>query len=305
MRKKRNQQPHWQEEKRGQQCLPDESNRNMEKEDTKDVFAVEEVQGSSVSKMPSPPPARPKKTSSSKKLDRVESRPEPPPPPAEAAPVVRAASGRGPGGKLPKPKAKDLNKREMTMEEKHRLGMGLQSLPDEKMAQVVQIIRRRNGHLTEDGDEIELDIEAVDTETLWELDRFVTNYKKMASKIRKQALMPNNNNVAQNDSDMVGVGERMVDGSVGGAGKVKRGGEAGEEDVDIGDEMPMSHFPPVEIEKDDDGHAGSGSSSSSSSSSSDSSSSSGDSDSGSSSGSDSDVDDAQSRDNESKNFQMT
>jgi len=53
--------------------------------------------------------------------------------------------------------------------------------------------------------------------------------------------------------------------------------EAGDEDVDIGDEMPMSMFPPVEIEKDKDvagGHATS-SSSSSSGSSSDSSSSSG------------------------------
>jgi hypothetical protein len=58
------------------------------------------------------------------------------------------------------------------------------------------------------------------------------------------------------------------------AKKPKKGGEAGEEDVDIGDEMPMSNFPPVEIEKDVGGHASS-SSSSSSSSDSDSSSSSG------------------------------
>lgn len=54
--------------------------------------------------------------------------------------------------------------------------------------------------------------------------------------------------------------------------------EAGDEDVDIEDDMPMSVFPPVEIEKDKDvvvgGHASS-SSSSSSSSGSDSSSSSG------------------------------
>ena len=72
-------------------------------------------------------------------------------------------------------------------------------------------------------------------------------------------------------------------------------GEAGDEDVDIGDDLPMSSFPPVEIEKDekeagiggagtnvggvggggDGGHASSSSSSGSSSSSSDSSSSSG------------------------------
>ncbi|MQK21923.1 hypothetical protein EI013_26505, partial [Escherichia coli] len=62
------------------------------------------------------------------------------------------------------------------------------------MEQVVQIIRKRNGHLKQDGDEIELDIEAVDTETLWELDRLVTNWKKMMSKIKRQALMGNVNN---------------------------------------------------------------------------------------------------------------
>ncbi|KAL1298661.1 hypothetical protein HN51_042964 [Arachis hypogaea] len=63
-------------------------------------------------------------------------------------------------------KAKDPNKREMSLEEKHKLGIGLQSLPPEKMEQVIQIIRNRNGNLKQDEDEIELDIEAVDTETL-------------------------------------------------------------------------------------------------------------------------------------------
>jgi hypothetical protein len=96
--------------------------------------------------------------------------------------------------KQPKPKARDPNKREMNVEEKHKLGLGLQILPPEKMEQVVQIIRKRNGHLEQDGDEIELDMEAVDTETLWELDRLVTNWKKMVSKIKRQALMDNNNN---------------------------------------------------------------------------------------------------------------
>lgn len=105
--------------------------------------------------------------------------------------------------KLPKPKAKDPNKREMSLEEKHKLGIGLQSLPQEKMEQVVQIIRKRNGHLRQEGDEIELDIEAVDTETLWELDRFVTNYKKMVSKIKRQALMGINNMSAASEGNKV------------------------------------------------------------------------------------------------------
>ncbi|KAJ9159249.1 hypothetical protein P3X46_024767 [Hevea brasiliensis] len=185
--------------------------------------------------------------------------------------------------KLPKPKAKDPNKREMSLEEKHKLGIGLQSLPQEKMEQVVQIIKKRNGHLRQEGDEIELDIEAVDTETLWELDRFVTNYKKMVSKIKRQALMGINNvaTTASEGNKEALVNERM---DVASEAKKPKKGDAGDEDVDIGDEIPISSFPPVEIEK-DNGHASS--SSSSSSSSSDESSSSSDSDSGSSSGSDS------------------
>ena len=47
--------------------------------------------------------------------------------------------------------------------------------------------------------------------------------------------------------------------------KKPKKGDVGDEDVDIGDEMPMSSFPPVEIEK-DNGHASSSSSGSSSSS---------------------------------------
>jgi len=249
---------------------------------------------------------------------------EPPQPPASSSnppllqsPVRTPSPMRAPPVKplkQPKPKAKDPNKREMSLEEKHKLGLGLQSLPAEKMEQVVQIIRRRNGHLKQDGDEIELDIEAVDTETLWELDRLVTNYKKMVSKIKRQALMGNiNNNVVPNKANVVyflpvcllfflmglnsylaltvmslpdtnfwcfnwqelPAGEK-ADGMPTELKKAKKL-EAGDEDVDIGDEMPMSMFPPVEIEKDKDvagGHATS-SSSSSSGSSSDSSSSSG------------------------------
>ncbi|KAJ8769011.1 hypothetical protein K2173_024006 [Erythroxylum novogranatense] len=181
-----------------------------------------------------------------------------PSPPIRAPPVKPV--------KQPKPKAKDPNKREMSLEEKHKLGLGLQSLPQEKMEQVVQIIRKRNGHLRQEGDEIELDIEAVDTETLWELDRFVTNYKKMVSKIKRQALMAVNNNAAatsasEGNKDVAG--NDRTDAAT--EAKKPKKGEAGDEDVDIGDDMPMSSFPPVEIEK-DNGHASSSSSSSSSSS---------------------------------------
>ncbi|XP_074286006.1 transcription factor GTE7-like [Silene latifolia] len=278
----------------------------------------DEVQESSWSKIQSPePPPPPKVLNAVKKPPESKPKPEARTPQPEIAPVVMPAvversggRGRPPEGKLPKPKAKDPDKRAMSMEEKQKLGNGLQNLPEEKMSQVVNIIRKRNGPLDQDGDEIELDIEAVDTETLWELDRFVTNYKKMVSKIKRQALMggPLGNNVGHSDdTNQGGMSDKMVEMS----SKAKKGGgDVGEEDVDIGDEMPVNNFPPLEIDKDDDrqhvgggaGGGGGGASSSSSGSSSDDSSSSG-SDSGSSSGSDSDVDDAQSRDKESKNFQ--
>ncbi|KAM5548470.1 transcription factor GTE7 [Rosa sericea] len=221
-------------------------------------------------------------------------------PPLANSPVRTSSQVKGPPQvkplKQPKPKAKDPNKRDMSMEEKHKLGLGLQSLPQEKMEQVVQIIRKRNGHLKQDGDEIELDIEAVDTETLWELDRLVTNYKKMVSKIKRQALMGNNSNsnIASNRGGQEDLpASEKIDVSAAEPKRPKKG-EVGDEDVDIGDDMPMSSFPPVEIEKDVGGNASSDNSSSSSGSSSSGSSSSSDSDSGSSSGSDSDDDNAQS-----------
>ncbi|MED6168888.1 hypothetical protein PIB30_015946 [Stylosanthes scabra] len=215
-------------------------------------------------------------------------------PPMMQSPVHTPSPMRAPPVKplkQPKPKAKDPNKREMSLEEKHKLGIGLQSLPPEKMEQVVQIIRKRNGNLKQDGDEIELDIEAVDTETLWELDRLVTNWKKMMSKIKRQALLGNlTNNATPNKSNGELATSEKVEAAPAEVKKPKKM-EAGDEDVDIGDEMPMSTFPPVEIEKDKEAVAGHASSSSSSSSSSGSdSSSSSDSDSASSSGSDSEAD---------------
>ncbi|KAI3973432.1 hypothetical protein MKW92_041856 [Papaver armeniacum] len=65
-----------------------------------------------------------------------------------------------------KPKASDINKREMTYEEKQRLSTNLQSLPLDKLDNVVQIIKNRNSSLLHNDDEIEVDIDSVDTETL-------------------------------------------------------------------------------------------------------------------------------------------
>ncbi|XVF14615.1 hypothetical protein REPUB_Repub09cG0076400 [Reevesia pubescens] len=104
---------------------------------------------------------------------------------ARAKLIATTPSGRTPAPK--KPKAKDPYKRDMTYEEKQKLSTSLQSLPSEKLDNIVQIIKKRNSALFQHDDEIEVDIDSVDTETLWELDRFVTNYKKSLSKNKRKA----------------------------------------------------------------------------------------------------------------------
>lgn len=105
--------------------------------------------------------------------------------PLEAPPKPHAGTARPPV--LKKPKARDPNKREMTFWEKQRLSNDLQDLPAEKLDNVVQIIKKRNSSLNQHDDEIEVDIDSFDVETLWELDRFVTNYKKSITKNKRKA----------------------------------------------------------------------------------------------------------------------
>lgn len=75
-----------------------------------------------------------------------------------------------------------VNNRDLTMEEKRRLSEELQDLPYDKLETVVQIIKKSNPELSQQDDEIELDIDSVDINTLWELYRFVTGYKESLSK---------------------------------------------------------------------------------------------------------------------------
>ncbi|KAH7671677.1 Bromodomain-containing protein [Dioscorea alata] len=207
---------------------------------------------------------------------------QPPPQQQQQQQQQMSGMGRVSTVKQPKPKAKDPNKRAMTLDEKQKLSLGLQSLPDEKMEHVIQIVRRRNGDPMQHGDEILLDFETMDNETLWELDRFVGNCKKMMSKMRRLEALAGANATAAGGASTAPASAHADDGDKSPtAAKKSKKGETGDEDVDIGDEMPSLHYPSVEIEKD------TGNASSSSSSGSDSSSSSSDSDSGSSSDSDS------------------
>lgn len=129
------------------------------------------------------PPLQPQRPSGVRKtLDKSESTTNPVG--SKTKSVTLCRSGRIPAPK--KPKAKDPNKREMTYDEKQKLSTSLQNLPSEKLENVVQIIKKRNSSLCQQDDEIEVDIDSVDTETLWELDRFVIYYKKSLSKKQRK-----------------------------------------------------------------------------------------------------------------------
>lgn len=186
----------------------------------------------------------------------------------------------------PKTKSVTLAKRPMTFQEKQSLSRNLESLPVDKLEQIVQIIRSKEPSFTQTDDEIEVDIDSFNAETLWELHRFVAECNKAKGKSKKPTEKSSQMDVTTAASE-----KQLCNGDSKTPKDLKKCGERGEEDVDIGDAMPSGEFPPVLIDK--DGGVGSKNSSSSSSSSGSGSSSS-DSDSGSSSGSDSDADDAQS-----------
>jgi hypothetical protein len=87
-----------------------------------------------------------------------------------------------------KPESVDILKRPMTFEEKEKLSKQMESLPEDKLIHVIQIMRKRHPEIGEDNEEVEVDIESIDNETLWELERFISNYVK--SKEKKSKMIP-------------------------------------------------------------------------------------------------------------------
>jgi hypothetical protein len=113
----------------------------------------------------------------------------PPPPPQLPVSVPVQAPLRMGGGRRPKPKAREPNKREMDEEEKQKLRVEIENLPEEKMLNVLQIVQKRNSDPALTGEEVELDFDELDVETLWELDRFVVNWRKALKKSQRNSMM--------------------------------------------------------------------------------------------------------------------
>ncbi|KAI3684443.1 hypothetical protein L6452_33667 [Arctium lappa] len=168
-------------------------------------------------------------------------------------------------------------KRTMSDSEKHKLSSELESSLADLPESIIDFLKENSSNANQTTeDEIEIDIDTLSDDTLFKLRKLLDDYlldkQKNMAKAETCELELHNESGFSNSSMQ--------------ACKVSAN-DANEEDVDIGgNDLPISSFPPVEIEKDT--AVRNSKCSSSSSSSSDSGSSSSDSDSDSSSGSESD-----------------
>jgi hypothetical protein len=69
----------------------------------------------------------------------------------------------------------------MTIEEKTKLARDIEILPVEKLSKALEILHSYKSN-DKGNNELEFEIGDLDTETLWELDRLVTNWKKSRNK---------------------------------------------------------------------------------------------------------------------------
>ncbi|KAL8117868.1 hypothetical protein AgCh_015674 [Apium graveolens] len=133
-------------------------------------------------------------------------------------------------------------RREMNDGERQKLGLILQDLAGEYLHEILQIVAKRNSELTSPPDgEVELDVHSLDDETMWDLDKFVRLHQKAAqNRMRKEVLVNQLVLNLENEKSPVVI---MEEPEVPTMLKV-------EEDIDIGDEIPMIDYPPIEIERD-------------------------------------------------------
>ncbi|KAL0704447.1 hypothetical protein Bca4012_070872 [Brassica carinata] len=129
----------------------------------------------SPSPSPPPPPSPPPAMLENRTLEIAESMTEP-----ETVTTTALEKPEGDEEEAP------VDIRDLTMDEKRRLSEELQDLPYDKLETVVQIVKKSNPELSQQDDEIELDIDSLDIQTLWELYSFVTGYKESLSNKKEE-----------------------------------------------------------------------------------------------------------------------
>ncbi|KAK4804837.1 hypothetical protein SAY86_004654 [Trapa natans] len=128
----------------------------------------------------------------------------------------------------------------MTDNEKHKLSVELEALLGELPESIVEFLKEQSSGAEQTSeDEIEIDIEALGDDTLLKLRKLLDDY--IMEKQRKQA-----------KSESREMEFHIASGISNSSHPQSKGNEAIDEDVDIvgGNDLPMSRFLPVEIEKD-------------------------------------------------------
>lgn len=119
----------------------------------------------------------------------------PPPVQALAGKVVKDAAKKSlivQQKTVPELKPNAPRRRDMNDEERDKLGHILQDLAGEYLNEILKIVAKRNSELASPGGdgEIEIDVHALDSETMWDLDKFVRLHKKTAqNRMRKEVLV--------------------------------------------------------------------------------------------------------------------
>ena len=76
---------------------------------------------------------------------------------------------------------------DMTFEQKRELSISLGTMPPDKLAGVVELIKSSPSHVGGDDDEVELDIDALDNRALWKLDEYVKDFVEGKKRKRTSA----------------------------------------------------------------------------------------------------------------------
>ena len=110
----------------------------------------------------------------------------------------------------------------MTFEEKQQLSAGIAKLTSQNLSHVVKIIKASMPSLAASGDDIELDLNQLDTDTLWKLHSFVASAKKARPKKGKTTAAEQSQMLAQahlnaqQELSTVNAGLSSLDGGGGG-----------------------------------------------------------------------------------------
>lgn len=189
----------------------------------------------------------------------------------EISKIKKEKTATSPGISTPRNRAPPRPReelKEMTFDEKRKLSLAINNLQPENLGKIVQIIHQRMPNLAQNSpDEIEIDIDALDTSTLRALEKYVKSCQSKQSG-KKKGRPPGNTNaglpkyiqaehtVQQTSKSIQDVKKKLKElnnkttGLSSEKNKKKKKDQDDGEEVEIDDDIPAKSYPTIEIEKD-------------------------------------------------------